>query len=55
MRLDGYLIAYEKMTKYGSLPFYIVSLGELLYDNDDNIDKSSNSIISCGSVYRISC
>jgi len=27
MRLDGYLTAYEQMSKYGSMPFYIVSLG----------------------------
>uniref|UniRef100_A0A1B6ELE6 Transmembrane protein 192 n=1 Tax=Cuerna arida TaxID=1464854 RepID=A0A1B6ELE6_9HEMI len=27
LRLEGYLSAYEQMTKYGSLPFYVVSLG----------------------------
>jgi len=27
LRLEGYLKAYEQMTKFGSLPFYIVSFG----------------------------
>uniref|UniRef100_A0A1B6C2W8 Transmembrane protein 192 n=1 Tax=Clastoptera arizonana TaxID=38151 RepID=A0A1B6C2W8_9HEMI len=27
LRLNGYLVTYKKLVKYGSLPFYIVSLG----------------------------
>lgn len=45
VRLDGYLIAYEKMSKYGSLPFYIVSIGNAAMLLDVAIYHQTNIVL----------
>lgn len=45
VRLDGYLIAYEKMSKYGSLPFYIVSAGSATMLLDVAIYHQTNVVL----------